>query len=86
MDEHRKEHRMRKSFLRQEKWEILLFVVAMAAGYISSVILIGGPVTYSGPAGCVTGFLLYQAWKYRRFKKEWKLKEQPKFSNGTFYF
>lgn len=77
---------MRKSFLKQEKWEIVLFVIVMSAGYISSVILIGGPVTYSGPAGCVTAFFLYQAWKYKRFKKEWKLKEQLKVSNGPFYF
>jgi hypothetical protein len=68
--------KMRKEFLKQEKWNIGLFLSAMIIGYISSVILIGGPVTYSAPIGALTGFLVFQSWNYRQFKKEWKSKKR----------
>lgn len=67
---------MRKEFLNQEKWNILLFLFVMIVGYVSSVILIGGPVTYSAPAGILIGFLILEFWKYRNFKKEWEIKRQ----------
>ncbi|MDN3451076.1 hypothetical protein QMA09_12830 [Planococcus sp. APC 3906] len=66
---------MKKDFLKQEKWMISLFLLAMTIGYVSSVILIGGPVTYSAPIGSLTWFLLFESWNYRRFKKEWKSKK-----------
>lgn len=52
---------MKKDFLKQEKWTITLFLLAMTIGYVSSVILIGGPVTYSAPIGSLIGFLLFES-------------------------
>lgn len=61
---------MRKAFLKQEKWLIILFSLSSILGYVSSVIFLGGPVTYSGPIGALTGFLIYELWNYKNFKKE----------------
>lgn len=67
---------MKKEFLKSEKWNILLFLVVMIVGYVSSLIFIDGPVTYSAPAGVLIGFLILESWKYRNFKKEWEIKRQ----------
>lgn len=42
---------MLKAFMNQEKRSFFLFIPVMANGYISSVIIIGGPVTYAAPIG-----------------------------------
>ena len=69
---------MKKEFLKQEKWNILLFLFAMIVGYVSSAVFIGGPVTYSAPGGALIGFLVFELWNYTRFKKEW---QSNKYSN-----
>lgn len=69
---------MLKAFLKQEKWMIFMFTLASIAGYVSSVILIGGPVTYSSPIGAWTGFLIFQIWNYRSFKKDWIIENNIK--------
>lgn len=58
-----------KAFFIKEKWEILFFALLFIAGFISSFIFIGGPVTYSAPFGVLCGFLLLLFIEYRRFKK-----------------
>lgn len=65
-------------FLKQEKRTITLFLLVMIIGYVSSLILIGGPLTYSAPIGSLIGFLLFELWNYSRFKKEW---QSNKYSN-----
>lgn len=69
---------MTKEFLKQEKWTIVLFLLAMLTGYITSVFFIGGPATLSGPMGLLVGFLLLELWNYHQFKKEWKFKKRDK--------
>lgn len=67
---------MLRAFINQEKRSSFLFIVVMAIGYISSVIIIGGPVTYSAPIGAAIGFILLKLGSYGRFKKEWKNRRQ----------
>ncbi|CEG22814.1 hypothetical protein BN1080_01749 [Planococcus massiliensis] len=64
---------MKAAFLKQEKSNIILFLITMLAGYLLSVILIGGPVTYSAPGGALLGFFFLECWRYKQFKKEWKI-------------
>lgn len=54
----------------------VLFSLSSIWGYVSSVIFIGEPVTYSGPIGALTGFLIYELWNYKSFKKEWKFEKK----------
>lgn len=67
------EKKLKAAFINQEKSNIILFLLTMLVGYVLSVILIGGPVTYSAPGGALIGFIVLEAWKYRQFKKEWKI-------------
>lgn len=61
---------MMKEYLIHEKWDIIIFILVYAIGFISSCIFIGGPVTYSAPIGVLIGYLLNHRWKYKRFKSE----------------
>ncbi|UJF28431.1 hypothetical protein [Planococcus sp. 107-1] len=66
---------MKAAFINQERTNIILFLLTMLVGYASSVILIGGPVTYSAPGGALIGFFVLEVWKYRQFKKEWQIEK-----------
>ncbi|GEM_PF-4461644 len=68
----KKEWSIMKEYLLHEKWDIIIFIFVYVTGYVSSVIFIGGPATYSGPIGVLIGFLLVQRWKYKKYYKSKK--------------
>jgi len=56
-------------YLKNQKWEIMIFIIIFVLLFISSYLLIGGPKSIGGPIGVFLGFCFVQFLKYRDFKK-----------------
>ncbi|OBW48531.1 hypothetical protein A9985_17365 [Bacillus safensis] len=57
-------------YLKKGKWGIVFFLIGYIVLFISSYLLIGGPVTVEGPICIFLGFCIVQFLKYRAFKKD----------------
>ena len=61
-----------KAFLKKKKIDILIFASVMILGCVSSYIFINGPVTWTGPIGSITAYIVLFFWEYRKFKRDTK--------------
>ena len=61
-----------KAFLKKSKKDLIIFAFVMILGWISSYILINGPVSWGDPVGVIIAYLIRFFWEYREFKRDTK--------------
>lgn len=75
-----------KAFLKKNKTDILIYSSAMILGCVSSYIFVNGPVMWTGPIGCITGYTVLFFREYRKFKRNTKKSNKLLHNRGSFKY